>query len=162
VGLAAAAGFAIGVPFWTYAASGLFVLGVLLDRADGILARITGRTSERGHRFDLLADALCNALTFVGIGIGLRESWLGNWAMALGVIAGVTVSAVFWLVVRAEAAAGNRAAELHSAAGFDADDAMLLVPLAMALGWGVWLLCTAAVGAPVFALLFFWRFRVYV
>jgi hypothetical protein len=39
---------------------------------------------------------------------------------------------------------------------------MLLVLIAMALGWGVWLLCTADVGAPVFALPFFWRFRVYV
>ena len=32
----------------------------------------------------------------------------------------------------------------------------------MALGWGVWLLCTVTVSAPLFALLFFWRFRAYV
>jgi len=158
-GLAAAALFAVGDQVTTYWGCGIFVLAMLLDRADGILARLTGRTSELGHTYDLISDSLSNSLAFVGIGIGLRESELGGWAVPLGVVAGLAISAVLWLVMKAEEQAGGRAAELDSAAGFDADDAMLFVPLAMALGWRVELIVAAAVGASLFALFFFWKFR---
>ncbi len=158
-GIAAAALFAVGDQTMTYWGCGVFVFAMLLDRADGILARLTGRTSEWGHTYDLISDSLSNSLAFVGIGIGLRDSELGGWAIPLGVIAGLAISAVLWLVMKAEEQAGGRAAELDSAAGFDADDAMLFVPLAMALGWGGELIAAAAVGASLFALFFFWMFR---
>lgn len=143
----------------SYWASGLFVLAMLLDRADGILARLSGRTSAGGHTYDLIADSLSNSLAFVGIGIGLRDSELGLWAAPLGLIAGLSISAVLWLVMRAENQDGGRAAELEGAAGFDPDDAMLFVPLAMVLGWGVGLIVAAAVGATIFAVFFYWKFR---
>ena len=57
-----------------------------------------------------------------------------------------------------EARQGARAAELGGG-GFDADDAVLVVPLAMALGGGVPLIVTAAAGAPAFAVFFYLRFR---
>ena len=49
--------------------------------------------------------------------------------------------------------------EIPAAGGFDADDAMLAVPIAVWLGGAVPLLIAAAIGAPVFAALFFWRHR---
>jgi len=156
-GLAAAAAVAVGDPRWLYIGAGVFLVGMLLDRADGILARLTDRHSAFGHKFDLVADALSNALIFVGLGIGLRHGALSGWAIPLGVLAGGAVVAVLWLVVLAESRHGARKIETRSVAGFDADDAMLAVPLAIWLGWSSGLLYAAAIGAPVFAIIFFWK-----
>ncbi len=132
----------------------LFTVSFILDRADGELARLTDRISASGHRFDLWADSLSNALIFIGLGIGLRDGALGLWALPLGLAAGASVSAVLWLVMRAEALAGPRSAELGSLGGFDPDDAMLLVPLGLLLGWAEPLLLAAGLVTPVFALAF--------
>ena len=158
-GLGAAGMYSIGLEFWTYFASIVFVISILLDRADGILARLCGKTSPWGHTFDLISDSISNSLAFVGIGIGLRESDLGLLALPLGIIAGISISAVLWLVMRVENEKGSGAAELRGLAGFDPDDAMLFVPLAMLLGWGTYLIFAAAIGAPLFALFYFWKFR---
>ena len=158
-GLSAAGLMAVDAPLWQYTACGIFILSLILDRADGILARITGKTSASGHFYDLVADSLSNSLFFVGIGVGLRNSALGQWAILLGVLAGAAVAAVLWLVMRAEESEGHRAAELGSAAGFDPDDAMLFIPIAILMGWSEQLLIAASIGAPLFAAFFFWRFR---
>ncbi len=158
-GMGAAAAFATGEAFWQNVGGAIFVLSLVLDRADGELARLGGKTSLWGHRFDLIADGLANGLVFVGIGVGLRESVLAYWALPMGVLAGGAVAAVLWLVVRVENSQGPRALELPAAGGFDADDAMLAVPIAVWLGGAVPLLIAAAIGAPVFAALFFWRHR---
>lgn len=159
-GLAAAGCFAVGAPGWWTAGAVVFMASMLLDRADGDLARLTGRTSPFGHRYDLIADAASNAVAFVGIGIGLRESAaLGGWAMPLGVLAGLAVAMVLWAVMRLEEGQGAGAGELRGVAGFDPDDAMLAVPAAVLLGWSEGLLIAAAIGAPAFALFFLWRFR---
>ncbi len=157
-GLAAAAAFAVGTPAWDYAGAVLFVLALLLDRADGELARLGGKTSAWGHRFDLIADSVSNATAFIGIGIGLRDSVLGWWALPIGAVAGLSIAAVLWMTMQIEARQGARAAELGGGR-FDADDAVLVVPLAMALGGGVPLIIAAAAGAPAFAVFFYRTFR---
>ncbi len=48
-GLAAAAAFAEGSETWR---TGTFLLGMFLDRADGELARLSGKISPRGHTYD--------------------------------------------------------------------------------------------------------------
>ncbi len=153
-GLAAAAFLATGAAPWIHVGGAVFVVSMVLDRADGELARATGRTSARGHVYDLWADALSNALAFVGLGIGLGSSELGMWAIPMGVLAGGAIAAVLWMTVRMEALGGERAAELGSFAGFDPDDAVLAVPVAVWLGWSLPLLWAATIGAPAFALLF--------
>ncbi len=157
-GLGAAVLFALG-PQWHVTGAVAFVFSMLLDRADGELARMTGCTTSWGHTFDLVSDGLCNAAVFVGIGIGARGGILGLWAVPVGVLAGLSVAAILWLVIRIEARQGARAAELGSAAGFDPDDAMLAVPVAMLLGWVDPLLLAAGIGAPLFALFMFVRFQ---
>ena len=151
--------YSIGQEFWTYFASGTFVLSIILDRADGALARLSSKTSLWGHKYDLLSDAICNSLMFVGIGIGLRESVLGLWAVPLGILAGLSVAAILFLVILAEGHNGIRAAELKGAKGIDPDDAILLVPVAMVVGWGYYLIVAAAIGALFFSLFFYWKFR---
>ncbi len=158
-GVVAAAMFAIGEEYWSQVGAGLFVLSMILDRADGDLARMTGKTSPFGHTYDLVADTLCNALAFAGIGLGLRHGELGGWAVALGSTAGLAVATVLLLVISAERRLGPRGGELAGAAGFDPDDAMLVVPAAVMLGFQKWLIFAAALGAPLFAAFMWWRIR---
>lgn len=150
-GIAAAGALAVGREPWHLVGAAMFVVSLLLDRADGTLARLKGTQSEFGHRFDLLADSACNALVFVGLGVGLRGSGLGAWAIPMGVLAGLGVVAILAQVMRAEKLAGPRAGELSGRAGFDPDDGILAVPVVVALGGSEPLLVAAAVVAPAFA-----------
>lgn len=159
-GICAAAALAIGDNWWSRFACVVFVISVVLDRADGELARLSGKTSQQGHQYDLFADSCSNVLIFIGLGVGLRNSVLGLWSVPLGVVAGLSVAAVFWLVLQIEAEQGQRAAELPGFAGFDADDAILIVPVVIWLGWSVPLLIAAAAGAGTFAVFFYWQFVV--
>lgn len=155
-GAAAALAYAHGDPGWWAVGGVLFVVAMLLDRADGMLARLSSRTSRFGHRYDLVSDALCNALVFLGLGFGSRHGSLGWSAVLLGVVAGVAVVAVLGLVLRAEKQRGSRAGELPGLAGFDPDDAMIVVPIAAWLGYAQTLLWLAATVTPAVALLFAW------
>lgn len=137
----------------------MFVLSVLLDRADGELARLSGRFSAFGHKLDLVSDTLVNAAIFIGAGIAARHGVLGDWAIPLGALAGLAVATVLVIVMRLEEIKGPRAAELRGNAGFDPDDAILFVPLLIALGGTEILVVAAAAGAPAFALYFLWHFR---
>ena len=152
-GLGAAALFAIGTREAELWASGLFLFSMLLDRADGILARKQGTMSRAGHIFDLIADAVCTTIVFVGIGIGLRETWLGETSYLLGAVAGFAIAFSFWMSARLEAMEGTQALGLSSAGGFDPDDAMLAVPIAGFFGFSIYLLIAAAAVAPLFALI---------
>lgn len=158
-GLAAAAGLAIGTGPWPDIGAGLFVASMLFDRADGELARMTGQTSAAGHRYDLIADALSNAAVFIALGWGLSAAGTEPWPVLMGLVAGLSIAAVLGLVVHIEKVGGACSAELAGAAGFDPDDAMLAVPVAVWLGWSDTVLVAAAIGAPVFALFFLLRFR---
>ncbi len=158
-GIAAAAAVGSGVDLWRDVGAAIFVLSVILDRADGDLARLTGRTSPSGHRYDMIADAVSNALILIGLGVGLRGGEYGSWAVPMGFLAGLAVAAILWMVMRIEEMEGHRAAELPSFAGFDADDAVLLIPLFIWLGQAEGLLLTAVLVAPLVAMLFFGLLR---
>jgi phosphatidylglycerophosphate synthase len=158
-GLAAAAALAQGESDWRHWGAGMFVLSMYLDRLDGELARLGGKTSPWGHRYDLFSDTLCNALVFLGLGIGLRAGEFGAWAPVMGLVAGLAIAAILWLVVRMEARYGARAGELGSSAGFDPDDAMIAVPVLVWLGLSDWLLAAACLGAPAFAIYMALKFR---
>lgn len=153
-GLAAAASLGIGGSPWQGAGAMLFVLSMLMDRADGDLARVTGQSSPEGHVLDLWADSLCNALILVGLGLGLRDGSHGAWAIPMGLAAGGAVAAVLSMVLKLESQAGARAGEIGGVAGFDPDDAMLAIPVLVWLGYSEELLVAASIGAPAFALLF--------
>ena len=149
-GLFAAAAFAQGEDFWRSCGAAVFLISFLLDRADGELARLSGKKSAFGHKLDLVSDGVSNALAFVGLGFGLRDEIFGFWAVGMGAVAGLAVAAVFLMVIRIEALEGERSAELPSTAGFDPDDGMLTVPLFIWLGMGNLLLFLAVAGAPLF------------
>jgi phosphatidylglycerophosphate synthase len=158
-GLSASAACMVGGHTWLGIGGALFVVAHLLDRADGIFARLSGKTSRFGHRYDLVSDAISNAMIFVGIGVGLRDGPLGWWTALLGLVAGLAVVAILAVVVQAEGQKGERAAELPSMAGFDPDDGMLAVPVLIWLGLSLPLLYLAALITPLFALFFAWKHR---
>lgn len=160
-GIAAAGAAAIGRESWRQVAAVLFFVSIILDRTDGELARLSDQSSTFGHKYDLLSDTLVNALIFIGLGIGLRNSILGLWAVPMGIVAGLSVTAILEVVMRTESTAGIRAAELGSVAGFDPDDGMLAVPILIWAGLAVLLLSLATVCTPLFAAFFLWRFRRY-
>ena len=158
-GLAAAAALAQGEADWRNWGAGIFVLGLFLDRLDGELARLSGKTSPWGHRYDLFSDGLSNVLAFLGLGVGLRAGEFGAWAPAMGLVAGLAIAAILWLVVRMESLHGARAGELGSSAGFDPDDGLIAVPVLVWLGLSDWLLAAACLGAPAFGIYMALKFR---
>jgi len=158
-GLASAAAIGTGLPLWQDIGAGIFVASMILDRADGDLARITGKTSAAGHRYDLIADGVSNAVIFFGLGFGLRDGAFGLLAIPMGLAAGIAVAAILRMAMWAEERNGARAAELPAFAGFDVDDLMVLVPLAVWFGELELLLKAAAVCAPLFAAFFYWYVR---
>jgi len=153
-GISGALMFAWGTQEADLGGAVMFVLSMLLDRADGVLARLQGSMSPGGHLFDLIADAMVNGLTFFGLGVGARFMGLGDWTILIGLEAAGAVLAMLWMVSRIEARAGSGAVGLHSVAGFDPDDAMLAIPVIVVLGGKLLLILVAAVGASLFALAF--------
>lgn len=151
-GFAAAAAFASGDPAWHWTGIGLMVVSLFLDRADGELARQTGQMSRFGHLYDLVADGSANAAIFVGIGLGLPAAALNGWGLELGIIAGIAVVAAELLVMRLDATGQQKTSDMGGFWGFDADDAMFLVPVALAFGWNAPLILAAAIGASLAAL----------
>lgn len=157
-GLLAVAGFAAGTPRASAVAGTLFLVSALLDRADGELARLGGKTSPRGHAYDTITDSTVTVLTFVAIGVGLRTGLLGGWTILMGIVAGVAVGAMFLMVERV-AAAGFAGDPVPGVAGFDPDDSLFLVPVMAWLDWLFPLLLAATLVAPACALALYVRLR---
>jgi archaetidylinositol phosphate synthase len=124
----AAAAFARGGQHWVWIGAAVFLLSAFLDRADGELARQTKRFSQHGHRYDLIADWSAGAMTFVGLGIGAREGWLGAAAPVLGALAAAGVSVLFWAINVREVAPLPRFAADNGRVLMDPDDAMFALP----------------------------------
>ena len=102
VGLVAAVALAHGDGAWRAWGAGIFVLGLFLDRADGELARLSGKTSPWGHTYDLVSDALSNAFAFFGLGVALRAAAFGAWAPFMGLLPGRAIAASLGLVTGRE------------------------------------------------------------
>ncbi|MDA0652970.1 MAG: CDP-alcohol phosphatidyltransferase family protein [Proteobacteria bacterium] len=159
-GIGAACAFAVGTDESRLIGAAVMTLSLLLDRADGELARQSGKMSQAGHRYDLIADGLSNGVVFMGIGIGLADSALGLWALALGLVTGGAAIAGELLLMRMDTLGLQNTAQLGGWWGFDPDDGMFLVPVAVALGVALELLIVASVGAVIAALVFLillWR-----
>lgn len=150
-GLAACAAVAVGTPAGRGWGGALWLLSALLDRADGELARLGNMTSEAGHRYDYLVDTGVTAGFFVAIGIGARNSWLGPWAMPLGLLAG----AALLLSNRWSEALENRTGRVARAFsgrwGFDLDDLLYLLGPIVWLHWDPPVLVAAATGTSLAA-----------
>jgi phosphatidylglycerophosphate synthase len=159
-GLTACGAFAIGTQEWNLWGGLLWIISSFLDRADGELARVSGKSSEWGHKFDYFSDVTVTTLFFIGIGIGLRESSLGFWTIVMGISAavGVIVAEIFAEIIdQAQKDTGEKA--YPGFAGFDFDDVLYLFALVVWLNWHLPFLIGASVGAPIFALFTWYRLQ---
>ncbi len=152
VGLVGVALFIPGNWKWSVWGSIGFALSNLIDHTDGELARATGKSSRWGHIYDLACDALIHILVFICIGIGLQNSSLGSWATPMGIVAGFSVSGIFWLRIKIEEKLGKEAVALPSFAGFDAEDILYFLPVVVLLNGLVPFLFLAATVSPIVAI----------
>ena len=150
-GLAACVAFAIGGGAGMGWGGVLWLVSAFLDRADGELARIGNMRSRGGHLYDYYSDNLITAVFFVAIGIGLRNSWLGDWSMPLGVLAGGSLAGLNWASEQVEKLGPPGTVVLAGGGGFDPDDAFYLMAPFAWLGWLSGILLAAAVVTPVVA-----------
>ncbi|MCR0984825.1 CDP-alcohol phosphatidyltransferase family protein [Roseomonas populi] len=149
-GIAAAVALGLDAGTWQAIGAGIFLFSMLLDRADGELARSTGQTSPAGHRYDLLSDCLSNVIAFIGIGVGQMEA-IGNTGPVLGTVAGIAIGAIFWQlhILRIGTLRGW---EPVPGIVIDPDDMLALVPVFIWVGVAVPMLWAAAIITPLAAL----------
>ena len=150
-GVAAALAFARGEAYWLAVGGGIFIFSMLLDRADGELARQTGRASVIGHRYDLVSDCASNIMAFVGIGVGVVPV-LGVLGPLLGILAGAGIGALFWQINAQKLVELRPYSAWDDRFNADPDDALIFVPLLVWIGAAVPTLIAAAVITPLAAL----------
>jgi phosphatidylglycerophosphate synthase len=147
-GLAACLAVALGTPAGDLWGGILWVLSAFLDRADGELARIGGKTSSWGHAYDFVCDTLVTPLFFLTGGIGLVGTF--GWpAVACGAIAGAAILTSNIVSELAEQRMGPGRRIHEGGGGFDLDDLLYLLGPAAALSWLGPFIAGAAIGAPV-------------
>lgn len=155
VGMAGAAALARGGFVSTNVGTLLIVLSNFIDHTDGELARISGKSSKFGHFYDLASDAFVTIALFVCMGVGVaRVHGDSPYAQPtwLGAIAGVAVALIFYLRMRIESMAGKAGTRQASAAGFETEDVLYLLPLVTLTHQVEPFVIAASVGAPLFAL----------
>jgi phosphatidylglycerophosphate synthase len=135
----------------------LVMLALLLDHADGELARLTGQTTAFGHYYDLFADALVMGALFIGIGLGLDASGLGGAPVRLGLIAGGGVAVAILFRMELERRAGKIAVRQPGLLGFEAQDVLYLIGPVTWFGGLETFLMLAAIGAPIYAVTALWE-----
>ncbi len=156
-GLMAAGAMLPGDGAWTWWAGWLWLLSAFLDRADGELARAGDMASPEGQEWDYRVDLIVNPTFFVAIGVGLRHSVPGDYAIPLGAVAGVSIFCAAYWSKSLERRQGLAVKAYSGAFGFDPDDLLyLFAPLAW-LGWLMPIMVGAAIGGPLMALLTGWR-----
>ena len=156
IGLLACVAFGYGTRAGEIWGGVWWVVSAFLDRADGELARLSGKISPAGHTYDYVTDVILDALLFLAIGVGQRHSDLGMWAILLGLIAAVSIvtSSVCGEWLDKFDVSGRKS--YSGVAGFDVDDALYLIGPFAWLSWLEFVVIGAAICAPVFALLM-WR-----
>jgi len=156
-GLAAAALYAIATPVSADLGAACWVLTSILDHADGEFARLTGKVSLFGHRYDRAADLVVKLAIFAGMGASLRHGPLQAWGLPLGVLGGASLLAIFFLRGELARRRGPEAFRQPGAAGFEIEDILYAIAPLTWLGWLGPFLVLTAIGTPLFALWCGWR-----
>ncbi len=151
VGLAAAACYAAGGRM-ADAGAALYLASAVLDHADGELARLTGKASAFGHKFDRAADLAVKLSLFTAMGFGLRSGRLGAFAVVAGAVAGAALLAIFSMRSALARRRGPAAFEQAAWGGFEIEDILYVIAPCTWLGWLEPFVVATAIGAPTFAL----------
>ncbi len=151
-GLTSAALYAHGGTHGADLGAVLLVAAMIVDHADGELARMTGTTSELGRAYDRVADLSVKLCTFLGMGLGLGPEVLGGWGAALGASAGLALLTIFGARSALARRRGDAALTQPALAGFEIEDVLYLIAPVTWLGGLPSFVAAAGLGAPLFAL----------
>ena len=149
-GILAFLGLSIGNYIWANIGAACFVLSNFLDHTDGEYARLTGKSTRFGHYLDLASDAIVNILLFIGIGVGLRTSTLGLYAVPMGILSGIAVAGIFHMRLYIEETLGKEQARQPNVGVFEAEDILYLLPVVTLTNQLVAFITLASIGAPLF------------
>jgi archaetidylinositol phosphate synthase len=154
VGLAACVLLAVGSRSTAVWSGILWVLSCLLDRADGELARLGDLRSDSGKVLDFYSDMILDSCWFLGAGIGLRHSSLGEYAALLGAFTCGSMLLVLWSSELFErlSPSGVKAFGFKGIKRFHPDDALFLLAPFTWLGWLVPILTASSICTPIFAI----------
>ena len=131
----------------------MFLVAAFVDHMDGELARLTGKCTRLGALYDDAASLLAYLALFIGAGIGMPQNGiLGTAAPLAGVVAGVSVAAIFGVVMRMDARVGRDKTftRRQYLPGFDIEDVMYLAGPITWAGGLEYLLLAASIGTPIF------------
>lgn len=138
----------------------IWVLSAFLDRTDGELARVSGKTSAWGHKFDMFCDSATTSLFFVAGGIGLRDTELGHWAIFMGIAGGLGVLAAEYYAEQIDKRNDDPDDRAYPGfADFDFDDLLYLFAVIAWFDWFMPIVIGASIGAPAFALLTWYKWQ---
>ena len=135
----------------------LFMVAVWMDHVDGEFARATGKTSTFGHYFDHVGAMSSYCAMFVGAGFGLRDTWLGEWAVPCGITAGVSVALIFSIRLWQETVYGKEATEQTVRGGFEIEDTLYVVGPVTWVGAMPPFIAAAGIGTPLYLIYAIWE-----
>ncbi|HKK15520.1 MAG TPA: CDP-alcohol phosphatidyltransferase family protein [Gammaproteobacteria bacterium] len=145
LGQAAAWLFALAVSEYGWLAALCYMLAVFSDHLDGEYARMTGKTSSFGHNFDYIVGGINYTCLFIGIGIGLAESY-GHWALLLGLAAGLCNPFILYMRMYMEQKHGPDVVEHPAFAAFELEDFIYLIGPITWLAGILWFFVPYALG----------------
>src|SRR5262249_16611783 len=157
VGLGAASLYATATPLGANLGAACWIVACILDHADGELARLTGKGSGFGHRYDRVADLGVKLAVFGGMGASLRHGPLRGWGLPLGLLGGAALVAIFISRSALALRRGAQAFEQPHAGGFEIEDILYVIAPLTWLGRLGPFLGAGAVGAPRLASWLIWR-----
>jgi len=155
VALAGAALFAVGDPVAANWGAGLFVLARFMDHFDGELARQSGKTSKLGYYLDYISGALSYGALFLCLGIGFRDSVLGDWAWVLGIAGCASALISMFLnlgIDKAQELEEGEAIGYPGFAGFELEDGIYLIAPITWAGLLLPFFAAAGTGAAIYTL----------
>ena len=136
--------------------AGLFVFARFLDHFDGELARLKMMTSKFGYYLDYAAGAGSYAALFFGLGIGLRDGFLQDWSIFLGLMGASAAMVGAVSNIAMDRSVGNDetgdAIGYPGFAGFELEDGIYLLAPITWMGFLEPFFFAAAIGAAVYGL----------
>jgi phosphatidylglycerophosphate synthase len=153
VGLIAAWCFGLGTAGAALAGLFVYVAAVVLDHADGEVARLTLAESRLGEWLDILVDTIVHAALVVAMGLTAQRIAGGGALLgligAIGIIASATV-AKLWPATGATTAVATALENLGSRDGFYAMLLLFIAARAVAPSALPWLMIVVALGSHAY------------
>lgn len=159
VGLAGAACFIEGSRCGISIGAGLYILAMFLDHADGELARLSGKASAFGQRYDRAVDLIVKSAVFTGMGIGVARMSASLWPVLMGIACGTAFVGIFLGHDAIAARTRTGLPEQPASGGFEIEDVLYLIGPVVWLGWLEEFLGVTSVGAPAYAFFVFLKWR---